>query len=46
MRGLPAVLQVNTNTVLRALRILRDEGLLEFAAGTASVLPGRPSAVL
>lgn len=29
-RDLAAVLSVNSNTVLRALRQLRDEGLLEF----------------
>jgi GntR family transcriptional regulator len=32
-RDLAAVMGVNTNTVLRALRMLRDEGLLEFRRG-------------
>jgi GntR family transcriptional regulator len=32
-RDLAAVLGVNTNTVLRALRLLRDEGLLNFRRG-------------
>jgi GntR family transcriptional regulator len=32
-RDLAAVMNVNSNTVLRALRALRDEGLLEFRRG-------------
>ena len=32
-RHLAAVMHVNTNTVLRALRLLRDEGLLELRPG-------------
>jgi GntR family transcriptional regulator len=32
-RDLAGVLGVNTNTVLRALRLLRDEGLLDFRRG-------------
>ena len=32
-KDLAAVLGVNTNTVLRALRVLRDEGLLELGRG-------------
>ena len=32
-KDLAAVLGVNTNTVLRSLRVLRDEGLLEFRRG-------------
>jgi DNA-binding transcriptional regulator YhcF (GntR family) len=41
-KDLAAVLGVNTNTVLRALRLLRDEGLLEFRRGRGISVAGTP----
>jgi len=35
-------LGVNTNTVLRGLRALRDEGLLEFRRGRRITVAGDP----
>ena len=42
-KDLAAVLGVNTNTVLRALRVLRDEGLLEFRRGRGISVAGTPA---
>jgi DNA-binding transcriptional regulator YhcF (GntR family) len=41
-KDLAAVTGVNTNTVLRALRTLRDEGLLEFRRGRGITVAGAP----
>ena len=41
-KDLASVLGVNTNTVLRALRLLRDEGLLEFRRGRGISVVGTP----
>jgi GntR family transcriptional regulator len=47
-RHLAAVMGVNTNTVLRAVRLLRDEGLLQLRQGHGIRVTGTPerSAVL
>ena len=41
-KDLAAILDVNTNTVLRALRQLRDEGLLDFRRGRGITVTGTP----
>ena len=48
VKDIAAVLGVNKNTVLRAMHILRDEGLLEFRRGRGITVAGTPerSAVL
>ncbi len=42
VKDLAAVLGVNKNTVLRAMHILRDEGLLEFTRGRGITISGSP----
>ena len=48
VKDIAAVLGVNKNTALRAMHILRDEGLLEFTRGRGITVTGTPerSAVL
>ncbi len=41
-KDMAKVLGVNTSTVLRALRQLRDEGLLEFRRGRGITVAGTP----
>src|SRR6476646_6089945 len=41
-KDLAAVLGVNTNTVLRSLRLLREEGLLDFRRGRGIHVAGTP----
>jgi GntR family transcriptional regulator len=41
-KDLAAVMEVNANTVLRALRELREEGLLEFRRGHGVRVAGTP----
>jgi GntR family transcriptional regulator len=41
-KDIAAVLGVNKNTVLRALHILREEGLLEFGRGQGVTVVGEP----
>ncbi len=41
-KDMAAVLGVNKNTVLRALHILREEGLLEFRRGRGITVAGTP----
>jgi GntR family transcriptional regulator len=41
-KDLAAVLGVNKNTVLRALHLLREEGLLEFRRGRGITVSGTP----
>lgn len=42
-KDLAAVAGVNKNTVLRALRLLRDEGVLDFRRGRGVTVKGTPA---
>jgi GntR family transcriptional regulator len=42
VKDIAAVLGVNKNTVLRAMHILRDEGLVEFGRGRGITVLGTP----
>lgn len=42
-QDLAAEIGVNRNTVLRALRALREEGLVDFKRGRGVVVTGRPA---
>ncbi len=41
-KDIAAVLGVNKNTVLRAMHILREEGLVEFGRGSGITVSGTP----
>lgn len=41
-KDIAAILGVNKNTVLRAMHILREEGLLEFTRGRGITVSGTP----
>ena len=42
VKDIAAVLRVNKNTVLRAMHILRHEGLVEFGRGRGMTVSGTP----
>jgi GntR family transcriptional regulator len=42
VKDIAAILGVNKNTALRAMHILRDEGLLEFTRGRGITVSGTP----
>jgi GntR family transcriptional regulator len=41
-KDIAAILGVNKNTVLRAMHILRDEGLVKFGRGSGITVSGSP----